>query len=72
MMMNDDPMSVRTYVDALTAPTRRLWRPPSPDQARILDGMAPNVWQGPTATQDWYRVRSVEVTSIVRRTISSR
>ncbi|MGC1907468.1 MAG: nuclear transport factor 2 family protein [Candidatus Acidiferrum sp.] len=21
----------------------------------ILDGMAPHVWQGPTATQDWYR-----------------
>jgi hypothetical protein len=20
----------------------------------ILDGMAPHVWQGPTATQDWY------------------
>ena len=23
--------------------------------ASILDGMAPHVWQGPTATQDWYR-----------------
>jgi ketosteroid isomerase-like protein len=21
----------------------------------ILDGMTPHVWQGPTATQDWYR-----------------
>jgi hypothetical protein len=21
----------------------------------ILDGMAPHLWQGPTATQDWYR-----------------
>ena len=21
----------------------------------ILDGMPPHVWQGPTATQDWYR-----------------
>ena len=21
----------------------------------ILDGMAPHVWQGPTAAQDWYR-----------------
>ena len=21
----------------------------------ILDGMVPHVWQGPTATQDWYR-----------------
>ncbi|MFL6305278.1 MAG: nuclear transport factor 2 family protein [Candidatus Sulfotelmatobacter sp.] len=23
--------------------------------ASILDGMAPHVWQGPTASQDWYR-----------------
>ena len=22
---------------------------------QILDGMAPHVWQGPSATQDWYR-----------------
>ena len=21
----------------------------------ILDGMAPHLWQGPTATEDWYR-----------------
>ena len=26
----------------------------------ILDGMAPHVWQGPTATQDWYRDVLVE------------
>jgi ketosteroid isomerase-like protein len=25
------------------------------DTGSILDGMAPHVWQGPTATQDWYR-----------------
>ena len=24
-------------------------------QGSILDGMAPHLWQGPTATQDWYR-----------------
>jgi hypothetical protein len=23
--------------------------------ASILDGLAPHVWQGPTACQDWYR-----------------
>jgi ketosteroid isomerase-like protein len=27
---------------------------------QILDGMAPHVWQGPTATQDWYRDVLVE------------
>ena len=26
----------------------------------ILDGMSPHVWQGPTATQDWYRDVLVE------------
>ena len=26
----------------------------------ILDGMAPHVWYGPTATQDWYRDVLVE------------
>jgi len=26
----------------------------------ILDGMAPHVWSGPTATQDWYRDALVE------------
>jgi ketosteroid isomerase-like protein len=25
------------------------------DQAAILDGMAPHLWLGPTATQDWYK-----------------
>ena len=24
-------------------------------QGSILDGMAPHVWRGPTAAQDWYR-----------------
>jgi ketosteroid isomerase-like protein len=26
----------------------------------ILDGMAPHVWSGPTATQDWYRDALIE------------
>jgi len=25
------------------------------DPGSILDGMAPHVWRGPTATQDWYK-----------------
>ena len=25
------------------------------DSGSILDGMAPHLWQGPTAAQDWYR-----------------
>jgi hypothetical protein len=25
------------------------------DPGSILDGMAPHVWHGPTAAQDWYR-----------------
>ncbi len=40
---------------ALTKVTQRGWRRLSLSRASILDGMAPHVWQGPTATQDWYR-----------------
>ena len=25
------------------------------DPMSILDGMAPHIWHGPTATQDWYK-----------------
>jgi hypothetical protein len=30
------------------------------ESAAILDGMAPHLWQGPTATRDWYRDVLVE------------
>ena len=30
------------------------------DPMSILDGMAPHVWHGPTASQDWYRDVAVE------------
>jgi hypothetical protein len=49
-VVSDDPMAaVRKYVNASFAVP-----------GSILDGMAPHVWQGPTATDDWYRDVLVE------------
>ncbi len=47
--------AVRKYIDAFnkgdTAGMAAMFAIPG----SILDGMAPHVWQGPTAAQDWYR-----------------
>jgi ketosteroid isomerase-like protein len=52
----DDPMSaVRKYVDAFNKGDASEMAAAFAVPASILDGMAPHVWQGPTATQDWYR-----------------
>ncbi len=43
-MSTGDPMAtVRRYIDAFNK------------GGSILDGMAPHVWHGPTAAEDWYR-----------------
>ena len=60
-VVSDDPMSaVRKYVNAFnkgdTAEMGMAFAVPG----SILDGMAPHVWQGPTATHDWYRDVLVE------------
>ena len=51
-----DPMAaVRKYIDAFnkgdTAGMAAMFAVPG----SIIDGMAPHVWQGPSAAQDWYR-----------------
>jgi hypothetical protein len=59
--MTDDPMTaVRTYVDAFNRGDAPMMAAAFADTGSILDGMAPHVWQGPTATQDWYRDVLVE------------
>ena len=55
-MATTDPMAaVRQYIEAFnkadTAGMAAMFAVPG----SILDGMAPHVWHGPTATQDWYR-----------------
>lgn len=56
MPSSDDPMAtVRQYVDAFTSGDPTAMAATCADPMHILDGMSPHVWQGPTASDDWYR-----------------
>jgi ketosteroid isomerase-like protein len=56
MAGSDDPMAaVRQYVDAFNKGDPKAMAAACADPMQILDGMAPHVWQGPTASEDWYR-----------------
>jgi ketosteroid isomerase-like protein len=56
IIVADDPMAtVRNYVDAFNKGDAAEMGMAFAVPGSILDGMAPHVWQGPTATQDWYR-----------------
>jgi hypothetical protein len=70
----DDPMAaVRKYVDAFNQGDAAVMATTFAVPGSILDGMAPHVWQGPTATQDWYREEMywLRVSNMVLRIISS-
>ena len=55
-MSTNDPMAaVRQYIDAFNKGDTTVMAATFAVPGSILDGMAPHVWQGPTATQDWYR-----------------
>ena len=55
-MSTQDPMAaVRQYIDGFNKGDHKGMAATFADPGSILDGMAPHVWQGPTATQDWYR-----------------
>ncbi|MEU7632685.1 nuclear transport factor 2 family protein [Nocardia sp. NPDC049220] len=50
------PMAVvLRYVDAFNNGDSKAMAALCADPMQILDGMAPHVWQGPTASQDWWR-----------------
>jgi ketosteroid isomerase-like protein len=52
----DQPVSaVRQYIDAFNRGDAKAMAAMCADPMSILDGMAPHVWHGPTATQDWYK-----------------
>jgi ketosteroid isomerase-like protein len=54
--MTDDPMTtVRQYVDGFNRGDASAMAAVFAVPGSILDGMAPHVWHGPTAAQDWYR-----------------
>jgi ketosteroid isomerase-like protein len=51
-----DPITaVRRYIAAFNRGDANAMAECFAVPGSILDGMAPHVWQGPTATQDWYR-----------------
>jgi ketosteroid isomerase-like protein len=52
----DKPMvAVRQYIEAFNKGNAEGMASMFAVPGMILDGMAPHVWYGPTATQDWYR-----------------
>ena len=51
----DPILTVRQYIDAFNKGDGEAMASTFAVPGSILDGMAPHVWQGPTASQDWYR-----------------
>ena len=47
--------TVRQYIDAFNKGDVKAMSTLFAVPGVILDGMAPHLWQGPTASQDWYR-----------------
>ena len=55
MSDSDDPMvAVLHYVDAFNNGDAKAMAATCADPMQILDGMSPHVWQGPTASEDWW------------------
>jgi len=55
-MGTESPLAaVQRYLDAFNRGDSAAMQAAFAVPGQILDGMAPHVWQGPTATQDWYR-----------------
>jgi ketosteroid isomerase-like protein len=51
-----EPMAaVRQYVDAFNKGDVEAMAANCAVPTSVLDGLAPHVWQGPTACRDWYR-----------------
>ena len=60
-MSTNDPMAaVRQYIDGFNKGDAKVMAATFAVPGSILDGMPPHVWQGPSATQDWYRDVVVE------------
>lgn len=50
-----DPVAaVHHYIDAFNKGDEEAMASTFAAAGSILDGLAPHVWQGPTASQDWY------------------
>jgi len=55
MKMADPMTAVQEYIDAFNTGDGEAMSASFANPGSILDGMAPHVWQGPTASADWYR-----------------
>ena len=53
--MKDPVAVVRQYVDAFNKGDAKGMAATFAVPGSILDGMAPHLWQGPTAAHDWYK-----------------
>src|SRR5215212_11825994 len=51
---NDPMAAVRQHIDAFNKGDPKALAAVCADPMQILDGMSPHVWQGPTASDDWY------------------
>jgi hypothetical protein len=47
--------AIQQYIDAFNRGDAAAMGDTFAAQGQILDGMAPHVWQGPTAALDWYK-----------------
>jgi ketosteroid isomerase-like protein len=53
---DEDPVvAVRHYIDAFNKSDVKAMTALFAVPGSILDGLAPHVWNGPTACEDWYR-----------------
>jgi len=55
MATNDPVATVRQYIDAFNKGDTEAMAARFAVTGSILDGMAPHLWLGPTASKDWYR-----------------
>ena len=56
MATTDDPLAaVHQYINAFNKGDGQAMAATFANPGAILDGMAPHVWLGPAAPQDWYR-----------------
>jgi ketosteroid isomerase-like protein len=51
---SDPVMAVRQYIDAFNQGDAQGMAAMCAQPMSILDGMAPHVWHGPAAAEDWY------------------
>ena len=56
MTRRDDPMAaVLHYINAFNNGDSNAMAATCADPMQILDGMSPHVWQGSTASEDWWQ-----------------